>query len=275
LAVKRPVRPYKNAIGNRFTKGTAPGGAGQWSLIAPPVRPEKVTKVGAAQPVAVAVAVYVSSSATSTRAMPPAEGVTRTETLCQMAASVPGVRSHCRFRKERHRISERIWYKVGDRWCKATRRPSPVGARGDEEGDRRALDEVAVAPAAAALGGVAEDLGAVVCPGRRPPLSRVERGRVTFCASEQWTKQAAARGAGNRRFGRLSALRALRARTKRHTDPIDCGETRRALKRPRRARTVNEEAVLVVGVRVLVEADREALAARQVSVRCKRLKYYQ
>jgi hypothetical protein len=38
---------------------------------------------------------------------------------------------------------------------------------------------------------------------------------------------------------------------------------------------VNEEAVLVVGVRVLVEADREALAARQVSVRCKRLKYYQ
>ena len=43
------------------------------------------------------------------------------------------------------------------------------------------------------------------CPGR---FSMVDRGLVTFCDSKQWTKQAAARGAGNRRFWRLSTLRA-------------------------------------------------------------------
>jgi hypothetical protein len=37
------------------------------------------------------------------------------------------------------------------------------------------------------------------CPGRKP-FSMVERGLVIFCNSKQWTKQAAARGAGNRRF---------------------------------------------------------------------------
>jgi hypothetical protein len=40
------------------------------------------------------------------------------------------------------------------------------------------------------------------CPragGREPPFSVVERGLVTFYNSKQWTKQAAARGAGSRR----------------------------------------------------------------------------
>jgi hypothetical protein len=44
--------------------------------------------------------------------------------------------------------------------------------------------------------------------GREPPFSVVKRGLVTFCNSKQWTKQAAARGAENRRKGRLSARRA-------------------------------------------------------------------
>ena len=50
-----------------------------------------------------------------------------------------------------------------------------------------------------------------ICAGRKQ-FSVVKRGLVTFGAIEQWTKQAAARGAGNRRFRPLSALRA-------HTKP--------------------------------------------------------
>ena len=46
------------------------------------------------------------------------------------------------------------------------------------------------------------------CPGRKPPFSMVKRGLIMFCDSKQWAKQAAAQGAGDRRFRRLSALRA-------------------------------------------------------------------
>ena len=45
------------------------------------------------------------------------------------------------------------------------------------------------------------------CPGRKPPFSMVKRGLVTFYNSKLWNKQAAARGAGNRRSWLLSAPR--------------------------------------------------------------------
>jgi hypothetical protein len=48
--------------------------------------------------------------------------------------------------------------------------------------------------------------------GRGPPFNMVKRELVTFYNRKVWTKQAAAREAGDRRFWMVSALRA-RAKT--------------------------------------------------------------
>jgi hypothetical protein len=62
---------------------------------------------------------------------------------------------------------------------------------------------------------------ATLCPGRHPPFSMVKRGRVNFCNSKLWTKQAVARGASNRCFRLLSAPR---AHTNRHRKPTSYGK---------------------------------------------------
>jgi hypothetical protein len=61
-----------------------------------------------------------------------------------------------------------------------------------------------------------------------------KRGLGTFCDSKQWTTQAAARGAGTRRFRLLSDLR---THTKAPYKMDYHRETLRALSRPRAART--------------------------------------
>jgi hypothetical protein len=69
-------------------------------------------------------------------------------------------------------------------------------------------------------------------PPSRQPLARLNRVLVAFCTSEYWTKRAAARAAGKRRFFLLSALRA-HANAPHATDLL--WKTRRALNRPRGA----------------------------------------